>query len=79
MEVQMTINIRNDRSITIAHIEVKDGFIVEENLKDCYISDIDSNDDGSICYRIDICPPQKLVESLSNETLLDEVRSRMCQ
>lgn len=74
----MTINIRNDRGITIAHIEVKDGFVVEESLKDCYISDIDGNDDGTIRYRIDICPPQKLVESLSNETLLEEVRTRMC-
>lgn len=73
----MTIAIRNDRGQIIAQIEVKDGFIVEENLKGCFVSDIDGNADGSIHYRLDINPPQELIESLSNETLLDEVRSRM--
>lgn len=75
----MTINIRNDRGEIVAFIEVKDGHIVEETLKGCYVSDIDGNDDGSCRYRLDINSPQEFIESLSNETLLEEVRSRMCE
>ena len=74
----MTIAIRSDRGQIIAQIEIKDGFIVEENLKGCFVSDIDGNEDGSIHYRLDVNPPQELVESLSNETLLEEIRNRMC-
>ena len=41
------------------------------------MSDLDENNDGSLCYRLDINPPQKFIEGLSNETLLEEVRARM--
>lgn len=75
----MTINIRNDRGQSIAFIKVEDGHVVEESLRGCYVSDIDCNNDGSCHYRLDINPPQELVEGLSNETLLDEIRNRMCQ
>lgn len=75
----MTISIRSDRRNIVAQIEVRDGFVLEESLKGCYISDIDLNDDGSIHYRIDMNPPQEFVEGLSNDTLLDEIKTRMCQ
>lgn len=73
----MTINIRNNKGDSLALIEIKDGRIVEDNLRGCFISDIDGNNDESYDYRLDINTPQELVKSLSNETLLDEVRSRM--
>lgn len=73
----MTINIRNDKGDSVAFIEVKDGIIVEETLKGCFISDIDGNDDGSCRYRLDIITSEEFVEGLSNETLLDEIKNRM--
>ena len=74
----MIINIRNDRGKYIASIEVINDHVIEETLNGCYMSDLDGNDDGSLCYRLDINPPQKFIEGLSNETLLEEVKARMC-
>ena len=74
----MTINIRNDRGKYIASIEVINDHVIEETLNGCYMSDLDGNDDGSFRYRLDINPPQKIIEGLSNETLLEEVKARMC-
>ena len=74
----MTINIRNDRGKYIAFIEVINDHVIEETLNGCYVSDLDGNDDGSFRYRLDIIPPQKFIEGLSNETLLEEAKSRMC-
>ena len=73
----MTINIRNDRGKYIASIEVINDHVIEKTLNGCYMSDLDENNDGSLCYRLDINPPQKFIEGLSNETLLAEVRARM--
>ena len=73
----MTINIRNDRGKYIASIEIINDHVIEKTLNGCYMSDLDENNDGSLCYRLDINPPQKFIEGLSNETLLEEVRARM--
>lgn len=74
----MTINIRNDKGESIAFIKIIDGFIVEEELKGCFVSKLYGCDkDGGLEYRLDISPSEELIESLSNETLLNEIRNRM--
>lgn len=73
----MTILFRNDRGNIIASIEVKDDFIVEDRSHGCFVSDIDSNNNGEIIYRVDIIPDPELIHNISNETLLNEIRDRM--
>lgn len=73
----MKIKIRNDRDNIIATIEVFSNHVVEETLQGCYESGFFVDDDGEPIYHINIITPDNLVEELSNETLLDEIRSRM--
>ena len=75
----MTIAIKNDRDKIVAYIEIKDGHIVEDSLKGCFCSDIDGNGDGSAHYTLNLDCPVDTIENFSNQTLLDEIRFRMCE
>ena len=75
----MTINIVNDRGLTVARLKIEEETIVDEQTLGCFIKDIDGNDDGSLDYKLELLSSTETIENFSNETLLDEIRSRMCQ
>lgn len=75
----MTINIVNDRGLTVARLKIEEGTIVEEQTLGCFVKDIDGNDDGSLDYKLGLLSSPETIENFSNETLLDEIKSRMCQ
>ena len=75
----MTIDIRNNRGDITASIEVINDKIVEKTLKGCYVSDIDGNDDGSDCYRVDVITPEEFIERLSTKQILEELQGRLIQ
>lgn len=75
----MTITIRNDREEMVGFIKVEDGHVVEDELKGLFYVDIDINNDGSAHYTLEIPANKEVVENLSNETILRELSSRLCQ
>lgn len=75
----MTINIVNDRGLTVARLRIEEGAIVEKQMLGCFVKDIDSNDDGSLDYKLELIALTDTVENFSNEILLDEIRNRMYQ
>lgn len=75
----MTINIVNDRGLTVARLKIEEETIVDEQTLGCFIKDIDGNDDGSLDYKLELLSSTETIKNFSNETLLDEIRSRMCQ
>ena len=75
----MTINIVNDRGFTVARLKIEEGTIVEKQTLGCFVKDVDGNDDGSLDYKLELISSPEAIENFSNETLLDEIKSRMCQ
>lgn len=53
------------------------GVIVENKMKRYFVTDIDGNDDGSLKYKIELEIPNNIIKNISNETLLNKIRSRM--
>lgn len=75
----MIIRIRNARLEDIATIKVKNDHVVEEELKDCYETDLDCGNNGELVYRLDLDENTDVLEKFSTEALLDEIRNRCRQ
>lgn len=76
------LRIKNDRDTILSTIKIKYERVLnkisvdDESLEDCIIDDVDGDDENTV-YDIIINPNRDIVEELSNETLLNEIKNRM--
>lgn len=68
------LEIKNDRDETIATIVVENGTVVEEELRGCWIKDIDGSN-----YKINLTYSPETIDNFSTESLLDEIKLRVRQ
>lgn len=77
----MQISIRNDRyeTILLLHIDENEKLIVETvpSRRKAYVSEKYRDGNGEMCYKVTINIAEELVEQISNDALLNELRRRM--
>ena len=76
----MYIEVKNERNETILYLHVKNNKVDIVNIiskRKSWVSDIWEDSNQEICYEIITKVPEELVEQISNDALLDELRSRM--
>ena len=77
---KMQITIRNDKYETILrlHTDEKQNLTIETvpSRRKAKISEV-YRDGDDICYQIDVSVPEEIVQQISNDVLLNELRRRM--
>lgn len=76
----MYIEVKNERNETILYLHVKNNKVDIVNIiskRKSWVNNIWENSNQEICYEIITEVPEELVEQISNDALLDELRSRM--
>lgn len=77
----MNIVIRNDRYETILKLHCeKNGTLTIEPVpsgKKAYMIDIFADSNGEVTYKIEVSMPEEIIEQISTDDLLREVRKRM--
>lgn len=77
---KMYIEVKNERNETILYLHVKNNKVDIVNIiskRKSWVNNIWENSNQEICYEIITEVPEELVEQISNDALLDELRSRM--
>lgn len=76
----MYIEVKNERNETILSLHIKNNKVdivnVISKIKS-WVSNVWEDSNQEICYEIITKVPEELVEQISNDALLDELRSRM--
>lgn len=76
----MKIKIKNDRNEVIALLQAKDSELTifqVPSKRTSWISDVYTDQDGELCYTVETCFKEEIVEQLSNDDLLSELKKRM--
>jgi hypothetical protein len=76
----MKIKIKNDRNEVIALLQAKDSELTifqVPSKRTSWISDVYTDQDGELCYTVETCFKEEIVEQLSNDDLLNELKKRM--
>lgn len=76
----MYIEVKNERNETILYLHVKNNKVDIVNIiskRKSWVNNIWEDSNQEICYEIITKVPEELVEQISNDALLDELRSRM--
>lgn len=76
----MYIEVKNERNETILYLHIKNNKVDIVNVvskRNSWVSDIWEDSNQEVCYEIITKVPEELVEQISNDALLDELRSRM--
>lgn len=76
----MYIEVKNERNETILYLHVKNNKVDIVNIiskRKSWVNNIWEDSNQEICYEIITEVPEELVEQISNDALLDELRSRM--
>lgn len=76
----MKIKIKNDRNEVIALLQAKDSELTIFQVpseRTSWISDVYTDQDGELCYTVETCFKEEIVEQLSNDDLLNELKKRM--
>lgn len=76
----MYIEVKNEQNETILYLHVKNNKVDIVNIiskRKSWVNNIWENSNQEICYEIITEVPEELVEQISNDALLDELRSRM--
>lgn len=77
---KMYIEVKNERNETILYLHVKNNKVDIVNIiskRKSWVNNIWEDSNQEICYEIITKVPEELVEQISNDALLDELRSRM--
>ena len=75
----MKIKIKNDRNEVIALLQAKDSELTifqVPSKRTSWISDVYTDQDGELCYTVETCFKEEIVEQLSNDDLLNELKLR---
>ena len=77
----MNITVRNDRYETILkpHCE-KNGTLTIESVpseRKAYMIEIFADNNGEVTYKVEVSMPEEIIEQISTDDLLREVRRRM--
>ena len=76
----MKIKIKNDRNEVIALLQAKDSELTifqVPSKRTAWISDVYTDQDGELCYTVETCFKEEIVEQLSNDDLLNELKKRI--
>lgn len=77
----MNIVIRNDRYETILklHCEKNGSLTIEPvpSKRKAYMSDIFADNNGEVTYKVEVSMPEEVIEQISTDDLLREIRRRM--
>ena len=80
----MKIKIKIDRNEVITSLQVKDCELTIFQVPSkrtswirSWISNVYTDQDGELCYTVETCFKEKIIEQLSNENLLNELKRRM--
>lgn len=76
----MKIKIKNDRNEVIELLQAKDSELTifqVPSKRTSWISDVYTDQDGELCYTVETCFKEEIVEQLSNDDLLNELKKRM--
>lgn len=76
----MKIKIKNDRNEVIALLQAKDSELTifqVPSKRTSWIGDVYTDQDGELCYTVETCFKEEIVEQLSNDDLLSELKKRM--
>lgn len=80
----MKIKIKSDRNEVITSLQVKDCELTIFQVPSkrtswirLWISNVYTDQDGELCYTAETCFKEKIIEQLSNEDLLNELKRRM--
>ena len=76
----MKIKIKNDRNEVIALLQAKDSELTifqVPSKRTSWINDVYTDQDGELCYTVETCFKEEIVEQLSNDDLLNELKKRM--
>ena len=76
----MKIKIKSDRNDVIVLLQAKDSELTifqVPSKRTSWISDVYTDQDGELCYTVETCFKEEIVEQLSNDDLLNELKKRM--
>nr|WP_297935691.1 hypothetical protein [uncultured Lachnoclostridium sp.] len=77
----MEISIRNDRceTILLLHSDENEKLTIQTvpSRRKAYVSEKYKDSDGEMCYQVTVNIAEELVEQISNDALLNELRRRM--
>ena len=76
----MKINIKSDRNEVITSLQVQERELTifqVPSKRTSWISNVYTDHDGELCYAVETCFKEKIIEQLSNEDLLNELKKRM--
>ena len=76
----MKINIKSDRNDVITSLQVKDCELTifqVPSKRTSWIGNVSTDQDGELCYTDETCFKEAIIEQLSNDDLLNELRKRM--
>ena len=76
----MTINIKSDRNDVITSLQAKDCELTifqVPSKRTSWISNVYTDKNGELCYTVETCFKEEIVEQLSNNDLLNELKKRM--
>lgn len=76
----MKIKIKSDRNKVIVLLQAKDSELTifqVPSKRTSWISDVYTDQDGELCYTVETCFKEEIVEQLSNDDLLNELKKRM--
>lgn len=76
----MKIKIKSDRNEVIVLLQAKDSELIifqVPSKRTSWISDVYTDQDGELCYTVETCFKEEIVEQLSNDDLLNELKKRM--
>ena len=76
----MKINIKSDRNEVITSLQVQECELTifqVPSKRTSWISNVYTDQDGELCYTVETCFKEKIIEQLSNGDLLNELKKRM--
>lgn len=76
----MKIKIKSDRNEVIVLLQAKDSELTifqVPSKRTSWISDVYTDQDGELCDTVETCFKEEIVEQLSNDDLLNELKKRM--
>lgn len=78
----MYIEVKNERNETLLALRINNNQIDIIDIlskRKSWVSNVWEDFSQELCYEITTKVPEELVEQISNDTLLDELRSRMAE
>ena len=76
----MKINIKSDRNEVITSLQVQECELTifkVPSKRTSWISNVYTDQEGELCYTVETCFKEEIIEQLSNEDLLNELKKRM--